>query len=54
MDKRKIRRNLANIFYTLEEGVKAQLAVDWELLDEVVISLQFERVIQQRERIRYR
>src|SRR5947209_7842004 len=35
-DKRKVRRDLADIFCTTEEGVRGQRAVDWRLVDEVV------------------
>jgi len=36
VDKRKVRRDRADVFCTLEEGVKGQRAVDWRLVDEVV------------------
>ena len=35
-DKRKVRRDLADVFCSLEEGVKGQRAVDWKLVDDVV------------------
>ncbi len=35
-DKRKVRRDLADVFCTTEEGVKGKRAVDWRLVDEVV------------------
>ncbi len=35
-DKRGVRRDLADVFSTLQEGVKGQRAVDWRLVDEVV------------------
>jgi len=35
-DKRKVRRDLADVFCTLEEGIKGKRAVDWRLVDEVV------------------
>src|SRR5256885_1148826 len=34
-DKRKVRRDLADVFCTTEEGVRGQKAVDWRLVDEV-------------------
>jgi benzoyl-CoA-dihydrodiol lyase len=34
-DKRKIRRDLADLFCTSEEGVRGQRAVDWRLVDEL-------------------
>ncbi len=41
VDKRKVRRDLADVFCTLEEGVKGQRAVDWRLVDEIVPSSKF-------------
>src|SRR5580698_5085569 len=35
-DKRKVRRDLADVFCTTEEGVRGRKAVDWRLVDEVV------------------
>ena len=35
-DKRKVRRDLADVFCTTEEGVRGQRAVEWRLVDEVV------------------
>jgi benzoyl-CoA-dihydrodiol lyase len=35
-DKRRVRRDRADVFCTLEEGIKGQRAVDWRLVDEVV------------------
>jgi len=34
-DKRKIRRDLADVFCTMEEGVKAKKAKDWRLVDTI-------------------
>ena len=34
-DKRKIRRDLADVFCTMEEGVKAKKAKDWRLVDSI-------------------
>jgi benzoyl-CoA-dihydrodiol lyase len=42
VDKRKVRRDLADVFCTVEEGVKGQRAVDWRLIDEVVPRSKFE------------
>ena len=36
VDKRRVRRDLADFFCTTEEGVKGKRAVDWRLVDEVV------------------
>ncbi len=35
-DKRKVRRDLADVFCSLEEGARGQKAVDWNLVDEIV------------------
>src|SRR5579884_1690576 len=35
-DKRRVRRDLADVFCTTEEGVKGKRAVDWRLVDAVV------------------
>ena len=35
-DKRKVRRDLADVFCTTEEGVRGKRAMDWRLVDEVV------------------
>ena len=36
VDKRKVRRDLADVFSTLAEGVKGKRAVEWKLVDAVV------------------
>lgn len=36
VDKRHVRRDLADVFCTVEEGIKGQRAVDWRLVDEIV------------------
>jgi benzoyl-CoA-dihydrodiol lyase len=48
VDKRKVRRDLADVFCTLEEGIKGQRAVDWRLVDEIIPSSKFEQGVQQR------
>jgi benzoyl-CoA-dihydrodiol lyase len=35
VDKRRVRRDLADVFCTLEEGAKADRAIKWRLVDEV-------------------
>ncbi len=47
-DKRKVRRDLADIFCSIEEGVKGQRAKDWRLVDEVIPNSQFIETVQQR------
>jgi benzoyl-CoA-dihydrodiol lyase len=49
-DKRKVRRDLADVFCSTEEGVKGQRAVDWRLVDEVVANSKFNETVQERAR----
>ena len=49
-DKRKVRRDLADVFCSTEEGVKGQRAVDWRLVDEVVANSTFKETVQTRAR----
>src|SRR5438046_3942711 len=35
-DKRRVRRDLADVFCATEEGVRGRRALDWRLVDEVV------------------
>jgi benzoyl-CoA-dihydrodiol lyase len=44
-DKRKVRRDHADVFCTTEEGIKGQRAVDWRLVDEVVSNTQMETAV---------
>ena len=48
VDKRKVRRDLADVFCTVEEGVKGQRAVDWRLVDETVPSSGFAQRVTER------
>ncbi|MEX0730225.1 MAG: 2,3-epoxybenzoyl-CoA dihydrolase [Aquisalimonadaceae bacterium] len=48
VDKRKVRRDLADVFCTLEEGIRGQRAVDWRLVDEVVPTTKLDDVVRQR------
>ena len=41
-DKRKVRRDHADVFCTTEEGVRGKRAVEWRLVDEVVPSSKLE------------
>ena len=43
VDKRKVRRDLADVFSSLGEGVKGKRAVQWRLVDETVPLSQFRR-----------
>jgi len=47
-DKRKVRRDHADVFCTTEEGVKGKRAVDWRLVDEVVPGSKFDETIAAR------
>jgi len=47
-DKRKVRRDLADVFCTIEEGVKGKRALDWRLVDEVVPNSRFEEAVATR------
>ncbi len=44
-DKRKVRRDRADIFCSVEEGVKGQRAKDWRLVDEVVANSKFDETV---------
>src|SRR5256884_1546064 len=50
IDKRKVRRDRADLFFTTEEGVKGQRAVEWGLVDEVVPRSRLAEVVAQRAR----
>lgn len=47
-DKRKVRRDLADVFCSTEEGVKGRRAVDWRLVDEVVPNSKFDEKVAER------
>ena len=47
-DKRKVRRDLADIFCTLAEGVKGKRAKKWGLVDEVYPSSRFDEAVEQK------
>jgi benzoyl-CoA-dihydrodiol lyase len=48
VDKRKVRRDLADIFSSIEEGARGQRAVDWRLVDEAVPRSRFEATVAER------
>jgi len=50
VDKRRVRRDLADCFSTLVEGVKGKRAVEWGLVDRVYPTSQFKDAIQSRAR----
>jgi benzoyl-CoA-dihydrodiol lyase len=47
-DKRKVRRDLADVFCTTEEGVRGQKAVEWRLVDEVVTKSKWDDAVKAR------
>ena len=49
-DKRKVRRDHADVFCTNPDGVRGQRAKDWRLVDEIVKPQQFADHIKQRAR----
>ena len=51
-DKRRVRRDRADFFCTVEEGVKGQRAVAWRLVDEVVPRSRLAETVEQRARER--
>ena len=47
-DKRKVRRDHADVFCTTEEGVKGKRAVEWKLVDEVVPNSKLDEAVAAR------
>ncbi len=47
-DKRKVRRDLADVFCSTEEGVKGKRAKDWRLVDDVVKNSVFDETVAKR------
>jgi len=50
VDKRRVRRDLADCFSTLVEGIKGKRAVEWGLVDRVYPTSQFKDAVQKRAR----
>jgi benzoyl-CoA-dihydrodiol lyase len=48
VDKRKVRRDLADVFSTLTEGIKGKRAVEWGLVDAVHPTSQFKAAVEAR------
>jgi benzoyl-CoA-dihydrodiol lyase len=48
VDKRRVRRDLADVFGTLAEGVKGKRAVDWRLVDAIAPSSRFKEAVAAR------
>lgn len=47
-DKRKVRRDRADVFCSIEEGVKGKRAVEWNLVDDAVPNSKFDETLKQR------
>ncbi len=47
-DKRKVRRDRADIFCSMEEGVKGKRAQEWGLVDEVIPNSEFNETVAKR------
>jgi len=47
-DKRRVRRDRADVFCTLEEGIRGERAVQWRLVDEVVPPSAWDRQVEAR------
>src|SRR6185312_1614549 len=48
VDKRKIRRDLADAFSTIAEGVRGKRSVEWGLVDEAPPKAKFDDVVKRR------
>jgi benzoyl-CoA-dihydrodiol lyase len=50
VDKRKVRRDRADVFCTVAEGIKGKRAVEWGLVDEVATRSRFAEAVDRRAR----
>src|SRR5580692_6753803 len=50
VDKRRVRRDRADVFSTLAEGIKGKRAVEWKLVDAIAPRSKFDEVVKQRAR----
>ena len=50
VDKRKVRRDLADMFCTNPDGVKADRAKEWGLVDEIAVPAKFQELVRARAR----
>jgi benzoyl-CoA-dihydrodiol lyase len=48
VDKRKVRRDLADVFSSLPEGIKGKRAVEWRLVDQAIPKSQFDAAVSAR------
>ena len=49
-DKRRVRRDLADVFCSTEEGVRGRRAVEWRVVDEVVPPSKWDDTVRERAR----
>ena len=47
-DKRRVRRDLCDVFCAMEEGVRGARALNWRLVDEIVSNSKFNDVVDER------
>jgi benzoyl-CoA-dihydrodiol lyase len=47
-DKRKVRRDRADIFCSIEEGIRGKRAKEWRLVDEVIPNSKFDETVKER------
>ena len=50
VDKRKVRRDLADVFCTTAEGVRADRAKAWGLVDHIAPPARFRQLVEERAR----
>src|SRR3954463_1825602 len=50
VDKRRVRRDRADVFSTLAEGIKGKRAVEWKLVDAIAPRSKFNDLVNQRAR----
>jgi benzoyl-CoA-dihydrodiol lyase len=48
VDKRKVRRDLADVFSTVAEGVRGKRAVEWNIVDEAPAKAKFDEAVKKR------
>jgi len=48
VDKRKVRRDLADMFCTNPDGVKAERAKEWGLVDDIAVPAKFQKLVRTR------
>lgn len=49
-DKRRVRRDRADVFCSFEEGVRGKRAKEWRLVDEVIPNSKFDAAVEERAR----